>query len=64
VPDFASFYVYYGSRTSLPARVRAFVDLAIEQLSDASPYVLSGPELTTAQRSLGRFTRLCQSRAV
>jgi DNA-binding transcriptional LysR family regulator len=54
VPDFASFFIYYGSRTSLPARVRAFVDMAVEQLSDASPYVLSGAELLKAQRSLNR----------
>lgn len=54
VPDFASFYIYYGSRTSQPARVRAFVDLAIERFSDASPYVLSETELTRAQRLLPR----------
>ena len=51
-PDFASFFVYYGSRSSQPARVRAFVDLAIERLTETSPFVLSAQELARAQRPL------------
>lgn len=56
-PDFASFFVYYGSRSSQPARVRAFVDLAIERLMNPAPYVLSDAELAKAQRPLGRLVR-------
>lgn len=54
VPDFASFFVYYGSRASQPARVRAFVDLAVERLTDAPQYLLSPQELTRAQRPARR----------
>lgn len=57
VPDFASFFVYYGSRASQPARVRAFVDLAVERLTDTAQYLLSPQELTRAQRSLLRPSR-------
>ena len=52
IPDFASYFVYYGSRTSQPARARAFVDLAIERLSDCPQYVLTQKELMRAQRRL------------
>ncbi|KDB50479.1 hypothetical protein X805_39420 [Sphaerotilus natans subsp. natans DSM 6575] len=38
-------HVYYGSRTALPRRVRAFVDLAVEQLKDNPAYVLDTQEL-------------------
>ncbi|MBT9502412.1 MAG: LysR family transcriptional regulator [Burkholderiaceae bacterium] len=46
MPDFASYFVYFGSRTSQPARARAFIDLAVERLIDNPEYVLSGRELT------------------
>jgi DNA-binding transcriptional LysR family regulator len=43
--DFASYFVYFGSRTSQPARARAFIDLAVERLLDNSDYVLAPKEL-------------------
>lgn len=42
-------HIYYGSRESLPKRVRAFIDLAIERLQDAPEYVLDDEELTAAR---------------
>lgn len=60
--DFASFFVYYGSRASQPARVRAFVDLAIERLSDAPQLILSPQELARAQRPLPRPGRRAKAR--
>lgn len=50
IPDFASYFVYYGSRSSQPARVRAFVDLAVERLTDNPQHVLSDKELARAHR--------------
>jgi hypothetical protein len=44
-----SVFVYYGSRTAQPSRVRAFIDLAIERLADSSDYVVSDTELETAE---------------
>jgi DNA-binding transcriptional LysR family regulator len=38
-------HVYYGSRTALPKRVRAFLDLAYARLHDSSDYVLTDKEL-------------------
>jgi len=48
MPDIASYFVYFGSRTSQLARVRAFVDLAIERLSNSSHYTLTDDELARA----------------
>ena len=47
--DRASYFVYFGSRNSQPARARAFVDLAARVLTDNPEYVLSLEELTRAQ---------------
>lgn len=55
IPDFASYFVYYGSRNSQPARARAFVDLAVERLTDCPQFVLSGKELERAQRPLRKL---------
>ncbi|MET3376477.1 hypothetical protein ABIC89_005556 [Variovorax boronicumulans] len=49
VADKSGVFVYYGNRTSLPARVRAFIDVAIELLADNPAYVLSADELAAAQ---------------
>ncbi len=54
IPDFASFFVYYGSRSSQPARVRAFVDLAVERITHSTQFVLTAEELAHATRTLGR----------
>ena len=43
-------HIYYGSRTSQPKRVRAFLDLAIARLLDNTDYVLSEKELSAAAR--------------
>jgi DNA-binding transcriptional LysR family regulator len=40
-----SYFVYFGSRTSQPARARAFIDLAVERLVDNVEHVLTNKEL-------------------
>jgi len=45
MPDRASYFVYFGSRSSQPARARAFIDLAEKRLIDNRDYVLSSKEL-------------------
>lgn len=49
MPDYANYFVYFGSRTSQPARARAFIDLAVERLTDNAEYVLSDEELRSGQ---------------
>ena len=49
VADRSGVFVYYGSRTALPSRVRAFIDVAIELLADSLAYILSTEELATAE---------------
>lgn len=46
--DALSLYLYYGSRTAQPARVRRFIALAIERLADSREFVLSAEELAQA----------------
>lgn len=48
VADNYSLYVYYGSRSAVPARVRHFIDLAVDRLTNGSDFVLSTGELTSA----------------
>jgi len=43
--DSSSYFVYFGSRSSQPARARAFIDLAVKSLADNTEYVLSQKEL-------------------
>jgi DNA-binding transcriptional LysR family regulator len=45
MPDRASYFVYFGSRSSQPARARAFIDLAVQRLADGAEYVLTAKEL-------------------
>ena len=45
MPDRSSYFVYFGSRRSQPARARAFIDLAEKRLVDNADYVLSSKEL-------------------
>ncbi len=45
MPDVASYFVYFGSRSSQPVRVRAFIDLAVKRLLNNPEYVLSPREL-------------------
>lgn len=54
----ASLHLYWGSRRAQPARVRAFIDLAIERLADSDAYVLSAQELAAAEaQGLARHAR-------
>lgn len=48
VADHYSLFVYYGSRAALPARVRHFIDLAIERFSNDTSFVLRSDELVRA----------------
>ena len=47
--DSASYFVYFGSRTSQPARARAFIDLVVCRLVDNTEYVLTEKELRSAR---------------
>jgi DNA-binding transcriptional LysR family regulator len=49
MPHHANYFVYFGSRSSQPARARAFVDLAVQRLSDNADYVLGEADLRGAQ---------------
>ncbi|MBB3221654.1 LysR family transcriptional regulator [Pseudoduganella umbonata] len=50
VSDDIGLYVYYGSRTSQPRRVRAFLDLVLMRLKESPDIVLSHAELHAAAR--------------
>ena len=45
IPDHASYFVYFGSRTAQTARARAFIDLAVKRLGGSPEYVLTHEEL-------------------
>lgn len=49
IPDYASYFVYFGSRNSQPARARAFIDLTVERLVGNREYVLTDEELRRAR---------------
>jgi len=44
-----SLFVYYGSRAAQPARVRRFIDLAVDRLTDNAEFVFNNEELRRAQ---------------
>ncbi len=46
--DNFSLFIYYGSRVAQPARVRRFIDLAIERLTESKDFVLANEELASA----------------
>lgn len=46
-------HVYYGSRASVPRRVRAFIDMAVERMQDGAGHVLTAQELAAAARGGG-----------
>ena len=48
VSDAYNFYLYYGSRTAQPARVRCFIDLAVERLTNSRDFMLGNEELRLA----------------
>jgi len=54
IPDRYNYFVYFGSRSSQPARARAFIDLAVKRLVDNREYVLSSKELSSAVRPTRR----------
>jgi len=54
IPDRASYFVYFGSRTSQTARARAFIDLAVARLVDNREYVLTPKELRARRPRGGR----------
>jgi DNA-binding transcriptional LysR family regulator len=47
--DVFSLFVYYGSRSAQPARVRRFIELAVDRLTDNADFVLTNEELSLAQ---------------
>lgn len=49
VSDAYNLYLYYGSRMAQPARVRHFIELAVERLTDSKDFVLGAEELALAQ---------------
>jgi DNA-binding transcriptional LysR family regulator len=49
VADFSSTFIYWGSRSAQPRRVRAFIDLAVARLTDNPAYVLGEKELRSAE---------------
>jgi DNA-binding transcriptional LysR family regulator len=48
VAEHLGLYVYYGSRTAQPARVRAFIDLAVEMVAGNTAFFLEPHELVGA----------------
>lgn len=62
MPEIVSYFVYFGSRKSQPARARAFVDLAVERLTDCPQYTLTYKELERATNQLQGLTRSVMSR--
>lgn len=51
VAEHLGLYLYYGSRVAQPARVRAFIDLAVERVAAAcGDWVLNAKELAAAAR--------------
>lgn len=57
MPDYANYFVYFGSRSSQSAR--AFIDLTVQRLGENSEYVLGDKDL---QRS-GRRERTGKSKS-
>lgn len=55
MPERYSYFVNFGSRSSQPARARAFIDLAVERLVDNREYVLGTRELRAAARDARAF---------
>jgi DNA-binding transcriptional LysR family regulator len=51
VADRSGVFIYYGSRAAQPARARAFIDLAIDRLTQNPAYVLTAHELASAESS-------------
>ncbi len=50
IPDTASYFAYFASRSSQPARFRTFIDLAVKRLANNPDCVLSPKELAPGPR--------------
>ena len=50
VADHYSLFVYFGSRSAVPSRVRQFIDLVVDRLTDSSDFVLSQGDLVSAAK--------------
>lgn len=48
ISDNYNLFIYYGSRVSQPARVRSFIDLAVDRLANNNDFVISNEELKSA----------------
>ena len=46
--DNLSLFIYYGSRAAQPARVRRFIDLVVERLTESKDFILANEELVSA----------------
>lgn len=46
--DNLSLFIYYGSRAAQPARIRRFIDLVIERLTESKDFILTNEELVCA----------------
>ncbi|RJG23439.1 LysR family transcriptional regulator [Massilia cavernae] len=60
MPDISSYFIYFGSRASQPARARAFIDLALRRLVDNTEYVLSTEELAAGEQQALDIARRTQ----
>jgi len=49
VSERASVFIYFGTRAAQPARVRTFIDHAVETLKDSTEFVLTAKELQAAE---------------
>ncbi len=47
--DHYNLYIYYGSRTGQPARVRSFIDLVVDRLHDNPDFIFTREELAAFQ---------------
>jgi len=47
--DNLSLFIYYGSRAAQPARVRRFIDLVVERLTESKDFILTNEELVSAR---------------
>lgn len=56
VADDYSLYVYYGSRAAVPTRVRRFIDMTVDRLTDSTEFVLSIDELAKAGAERGEWS--------
>lgn len=61
VSDHLALYLYYGNRAAQPARVRAFIDLAVEMVAGNARYFLEPHELKPQAAASARSGRRKQA---